>query len=123
MYSCQLYENCMTTLVTNITEQLKIQKFNGDDSPKALFASLSRVTEQIKLDSQLLETIKKETELIANTSFYVNVAVSVVTGRVEKMKRLGLELGDRVQMMTLLMMTDVWQVNCVLYYLSFVSYC
>lgn len=113
MHVCQLYDECLQTLRSQITEK---KKYISSDSPDraALDQSIATIEQQIELDIELLKSIQSTGHSIADTkkqySFLANVFITQWSGRDEKIRKLEAELLNRVHTLTLLMTRDVWKV-------------
>jgi hypothetical protein len=114
-----MYEDCLKTLQTNLNDQIRTQSFTNKntDSNKSieLQRTIKAVCELVENDETLLNSIMKETQAIAESSskknLFQNVLLSAGSGRVEKVNNLSCELTNRVQMITALMMKDVWRAS------------
>lgn len=123
MRSCQLYEECLTTLKSTLLQKLKSAQFSGKGGSSDFEQSLERLSNQVSDDSALLKQILHETESISKStkerSYLRNAMTTLLTGRSEKIKALESELMNRVQIVTSLMMKDIFKVSPRIY----ASYC
>ena len=112
MHSCQMYEDCLTTLESSLRDRASVARSSG--SSDELDRSITNICTQVQLDTELLRTIEKETKAIAKSTatkgYLHNVAITAFTGRVEKIRNLEAELMMRVQLVTSIMTKDVWKV-------------
>lgn len=110
MHSCQLYEDCLSTL-----KNVLLEKQSKLSSNKEFQNSMKLIVEKIQSDTDLLNTILKVTQDIADSSnkrsLIHNALITHLQGRVEKIKSLENELSNRVQLITALMMRDIWKVS------------
>lgn len=124
MRSCELYEDCLKTLKNNLEERVNFnangsvasssgKKSAPDSGKNDLDRSLDLVYKQIESDAELLKEILNVTEGIAKThkkyNIFFNSMLSLSSGRVDTIKELESELIKRVQMITTLMMRDVYK--------------
>ena len=130
MHSCQLYEDCLNTLQQSLVEHKSmITSLSGKSLSAAIMSnvdnqqltelnqSIHHIEYQVSEDTKLLSEILEQTQAIAataNRNVLRNVFTSVTTGRITKVKNLGNELMIRVQLVTALMMKDVWKVEIVI---------
>lgn len=113
MHSCQLYEDCLNTLQTSMNENYLLAGAKSGTSKMDLEASIARIRSQVELDCTFLEQVLKEATVVgknAKKNHYVRAILNVSAGRQNKIKELQSELATRVQMITSLMMKDVWKV-------------
>mmetsp|Transcript_19822 Transcript_19822/g.28506 ORF Transcript_19822/g.28506 Transcript_19822/m.28506 type:complete len:494 (+) Transcript_19822:86-1567(+) len=112
MHSCQLYEDCLTTFQTAMREKIQSAAFSGRHSTD-LDRSLNQIKEQVALDTELLKAIVELSRSISESSKKYNRVSNAVfthfTKRDDKIKELENELMNRVQLITSLMMTDMWK--------------
>lgn len=107
LHSTQLYAECLTSL-----EQ--VTGGAAASSPQ-MKASLIKLGNMIENDVVLLREIKQEVDSIdestAKKSFLHNVVISQWTGRIEKIRQLEAELMARFQVVTAVMMKEVYKVR------------
>lgn len=114
MHSCELYEDAMDTLSYKLKEKLEMSKQTGISEDHVLSSTVKRVETQIQLDTGLFSNILKETEQIKKSKekkgFFRNVVKSITSGRVDKIEEYSVQLNSRFQIISTLMIKDMWQV-------------
>lgn len=120
MRSCQLYEDCISTLKSSFQEQqLRLSNLSGSgkDSVAAINAkkAIEQATIQIQSDVELLNKIQSSMESLVDSStkrnVFVNALVTLSTKRDQTMVDLSNQLMSRVQLMTAMMTKDLWKVR------------
>eukprot|EP01039_Chlorochromonas_danica_P005046 gene5046-5540_t len=107
LHATSLYSECLSSLQKVCSNQPLI-----NTSPK-IKASLDKVRDLIGKDINLLQKIKEEVDGISKTKatkgFLQNVIISQWTGRIHTIHKLEGELMNRFQIITAIMMKDVYQ--------------
>ena len=115
LHSTQLYAECLTSL----------QQVTGGaaSSTPQMKASLVKLGNMIESDVVLLREIKQEIDGIEESttkkSFLHNVVISQLTGRIDKIRKLESELMARFQVVTAVMMKEVYKVSFSQLHMSF----
>eukprot|EP01033_Poteriospumella_lacustris_P002748 gene2748-1996_t len=108
-HSCQMYIECLNSIVTAMNNHI----LGGKKPSSEMQRFLENISTQVKLDQPLLEEILAECESIRNSkssySLMQNLMMSVLNKRVESLKVLENKLALRTQILTSLMLQDVWR--------------
>lgn len=109
LHSTQLYAECLSSVDQVWKDQVKISA-----SPK-LRQSLLNIGRLVENDLALLRTIKADVDEIFKSSssktFFHNMLISSWSGRIDKIHKLEAELMNRFQIITAVMMKEVYQVD------------
>ena len=120
IHSCRLYEDALSTLQSTLAEKFETTVAlistagSCEESLKDISVERTRVEEQVQLDTDLLKEILETVESIrdskANRGFLVNVLKSITSGRVDKVQECSIQLNSRFQIISTLMIKDLWKV-------------
>lgn len=110
-HACQMYFECLNSVVSALNDQSK----GGKKLSRELQNLLENVNTQVRMDQNLLDEISSECQSILSSKskygFVSNMIISAASKRAETLKVLENKLVSRTQVLTSMMLQDVWRVS------------
>jgi hypothetical protein len=110
-HACQMYFECLNSVVSALNDQSK----GGKKLSRELQNLLENVNTQVRMDQNLLDEISSECQSILSSKskygFVSNMIISATSKRAETLKVLENKLVSRTQILTSMMLQDVWRSN------------
>lgn len=118
MRTCQLYEDCLKTLISTIQDHARMSAITGtvkNDFDKGL----QNICNHLKDDKDMLENIAKQVQGVDRSysksrgisGKVKNLFISATTGRVAEIAQLSNQLNVRMQQITTFMVQGIWKNN------------